>query len=49
MAAHTPPSATTARNQVGIAIIGEAGGKLMEDSGPFLDFPKQQTTKVAIS
>jgi hypothetical protein len=34
-------------DQIGIPIIGEAGGKLVEDPNALLDLPQQQTTTVA--
>jgi len=34
-------------DQIGIPIIGEAGGKLVEDPNALLDLPQQQTTAVA--
>ena len=33
-------------DQIGIPIIGEAGGKLVEDPNALLDLPQQQTTAV---
>ena len=34
-------------DQIGIPIIGEAGGKLVEDPDALLDLPQEQTTAVA--
>jgi len=34
-------------DQIGIPIIGEAGGKLLQDPNALLDLPQQQTTTVA--
>ena len=34
-------------DQIGIPIIGEAGGKLVEDPNALLDLPQQQTTAIA--
>jgi len=34
-------------DQIGIPIVGEAGGKLVEDPNALLDLPQQQTTAVA--
>jgi hypothetical protein len=33
-------------DQIGIPIIGEAGGKLLEDRNALLDLPQQQTTAI---
>jgi hypothetical protein len=34
-------------DQIGIPIIGEAGGKLAEDPNALLDLPQEQTTTIA--
>jgi len=34
-------------DQIGIPIIGEAGGKLTEDPNPLLDLSQKQTTAIA--
>jgi hypothetical protein len=34
-------------DQIGIPIIGEAGGKLAEDPNALLNLPQQQTTTIA--